>query len=157
MRIRLLKLAVAVPAALALLIPTAATSQASAVGYQVFGAQCATLAGKTLCFPGATLGHSITGSGKTITHQSASVDDNYGGGTAGGNFCNWRIDWEYRDTNNKVYYTDYGPMHYKCESLYYPIGRDDGTRRVVGQYGAACAVFWANGRRLATQCHHITA
>ncbi len=166
------KLGLAILSALALLVPMATGSQAaalrptaprvavkasSALGYQVFGAQCVTIAGKKVCWPGATLGHYVAGSGKVITYQSAVVEDNWGGGTAGGNFCNWRIDWEYRDTNGAVYFTDWGPMHYTCEGLYYTIGRSDPKYRVVGKYGAVCAVLNTNGARVAAQCHFITA
>ena len=128
----------------------------SAFGCEPFGGFCVEVGGKKVCYPGATLCHTVRGNGKTITYQDASVDDNFGGGTAGGNFCNWRIDWEYRDTNGKVYFTDAGPMHYKCEGSAYPIGRVDKKRRVVGKYGSVCAVFHASGGRRAAQCHFIT-
>lgn len=149
------RLVAAVLAVPALMLASAGAAEASALGYQVFRTKCVKIAGKDVCFPGGTLGHYIKGDKNVIVRQEASVDDNFGGGTSGGQFCNWRIDWAYLNTSNVEYSRSYGTTRFVCEG-WSVIGRVDTVRRNL-QYGKACAVLIAGGSEIARQCHYITA
>ncbi|MEW2409857.1 hypothetical protein ACIQKE_26105 [Streptomyces griseoviridis] len=101
---------------------------------------------------GCFLTHSIKGTGKRISRQLAGVDC-VGLAATFSSFCNWRIDFTYADTANRIYRTSRGATHTECKG--------DPLRRVAGRrlpaYGKACARFYVNGQRRAAQCHFITA
>ncbi len=69
---------------------------------------------------GCQLGHRIKGSGKRISYQAAAVQ---GGGLCAvkPQFCNWRIDFSYADTDGRTYKTSRGKTHNVCER--YPESR----------------------------------
>lgn len=121
--------------------PTGDVGIQSAYGVQTWGSFC--FSGK--CFPSGILEHSITGSGRTVTNEWAEAE-------AAANICNWRMDFTYFDTNNVLYSTWSGATNYTCTRVAY---RGISTDRVL-RYGRACANIYANGIRLATQCHSIT-
>jgi hypothetical protein len=51
---------------------------------------------------GCMFTHVIRGSGRRITYQNAGVDCAFVAALSSG-FCNWRIDFTYADTDNRVY------------------------------------------------------
>ncbi|MCS0634646.1 hypothetical protein NX801_03025 [Streptomyces sp. LP05-1] len=152
---RVVKCVQTVLAAGGLIAMTAEPAAASAVGYAKVVGVCYEFRGQNVCAPVTTLGHYIQGSGKRITRQEASVQDVAGGDTAGGKWCNWRIDWRYVDSNGRAYQVSRGKAHYRCDWLG-SIGRVDKTRRTLKHYGKACADFHAGGKKRASQCHYIT-
>ncbi|MBI4944138.1 MAG: hypothetical protein HY830_25640 [Actinobacteria bacterium] len=115
---------------------------------------CYSFKGVNICVPTTILVHVITGNGKKITNQEAEVQDVLGGGTAGGRFCNWRIDWKYCDTNGTNYLTSTGSTHTTCDT--FNVGRGSSADRTLASYGRACAVFYVNGTQRGKQCHNIT-
>lgn len=142
-------------AAAGMVVTVAGPAAASAVGYAKVAAFCQEFRGTEVCAPVTTLGHFIQGSGKRITREEASVQDALGADTAGGKWCNWRIDWRYSDTEGRTYLVSKGPMHTECDWLG-SIGRIDKTKRTLKHYGKACADFYAGGSKRASQCHYIT-
>jgi hypothetical protein len=66
-------------------------------------------------------------------------------------FCNWRIDYEYRDLNNVAYQTCEGKTHTHCHITG---GRDRYDQKLPGP-GKACATLWVNGTRWRTHYHAI--
>ncbi len=100
---------------------------------------------------GCMFTHIVRGGGRRITYQNAGVDCAFAGALNSG-FCNWRIDFAYADTDNRVYRTSRGRVHTEC--------RIDPMRgnspQTLPRYGKACARLHVNGTRLASQCHHIT-
>jgi hypothetical protein len=131
-------------------------SAQTAIGYAGIGSFCYSFGGRNICAPRATLGHFIQGDGRRISRQEASVDDFIGAGTAGGWYCNWRIAWQYYDTNNRLYQTVPGPLHTTCDGDTGPIGRADRSGRTLPHFGRACAQFLVNGVQRGRQCHNIT-
>ncbi|SFD62318.1 hypothetical protein [Streptomyces aidingensis] len=142
-------------AACALVIGTTTSAEASAVGYEKVSGFCFTMSGQTVCAPTATLGHYIKGDGRKIERQEASIQDVFGADTAGREWCNWRFDWRYADTNGKTYLIRKGKTHNGC-SFWSSIGRVDNTTHTLKHYGKACAAFYASGKERAVQCHNIT-
>lgn len=65
------------------------------------------------------------------------------------------LDFAYADTSNRTYKTLKGAVQVTCK-------RGGGTtrkiekNRTLAHYGKACAKFYVNGSRRATQCHYIT-
>ncbi|SMF62956.1 hypothetical protein SAMN02745830_04861 [Streptomyces sp. Amel2xC10] len=86
---------------------------------------------------GCLFTHVIRGSGKEITYENAGVDCAYVGALSSG-FCNWRIDFTYANTENKI-----DPMR-------------NNSPQTLPRYGKACAHLYVNGVRRVSQCHHIT-
>ncbi|MFE9254769.1 hypothetical protein [Streptomyces sp. NPDC006879] len=138
-----------------LMAMTAQPAAASAVGYAKVIGFCHDFRGIEACVPLTTLGHYIKGSGRNITRQEASVQDAAGADSAGGRWCNWRIDWRYSDDKGRTYSTSKGASHYRCDWLE-SIGRIDKSRRTLKHYGKACADFYVGGAKRASQCHYIT-
>ncbi|MFI2302808.1 hypothetical protein ACH5AL_28770 [Actinacidiphila glaucinigra] len=136
------------------LVAAASPASATAVGYGKVGSFCFDVKGVQLCAPGATIGHVIKGNGLSITREEASVQDIFGADSAGGKWCNWRIDWRYSDTDGKTYLIRRGPMHQSCTFMK-SVGRVDDSRRTLKHYGKACADFFASGQKRGTQCHNI--
>jgi hypothetical protein len=138
--------------------PSASTYKvASAVGYAKMNAACVSVAGKNLCWPGGLLGHTIKGSGRTITNEEASVSDLAGADVVGGVYCNWRIDFDYYDTGGNLYLSRKGTQHSSCTAITdNPIGQRQTGDITLAHYGRACAQFGANGKVQAKQCHNIT-
>ncbi|MEV3992811.1 hypothetical protein AB0J57_28280 [Streptomyces sp. NPDC049837] len=152
---RVVKYAQVFCAAAGLVATVAEPAAASAVGYAKVVGFCHDFRGAEVCAPVTTLGHFIQGKGKKITRQEASVQDVAGGDTAGGKWCNWRIDWRYSDSNGRVYKISKGRTHNRCDWLG-SIGRVDKTKRTLKHYGKACADFHVGGKKRASQCHYIT-
>ncbi|MCH0540466.1 hypothetical protein I3F58_12970 [Streptomyces sp. MUM 203J] len=101
------------------------------------------------------MGHFIQGAGKRITRQEASIQDSVGLDSAGRSWCNWRIDWRYSDTDGRTYQVSRGAIHHGCDG-WNAIGRIDKAKRTLKHYGKACADFYVNGSKHASQCHYIT-
>ncbi|WP_369233204.1 hypothetical protein AB5J56_14930 [Streptomyces sp. R21] len=130
----------------------AGSAQASATGTTTIGTFSYDFHGVGVSVPvGCFLTHTIDGSGKRITGQLAGVDC-VGVAATFSNFCNWRIDFAYADTNNRTYKTSRGATHTECRSD--PLRRN--ARQTLPKYGKACAKFFVNGKLRATQCHFIT-
>lgn len=146
--------ALAASTAVATVISFSTPASATAVGYGKVGSFCFDVKGLQLCAPGATIGHVIKGSGRTITREEASVQDILGGDTGGGKWCNWHIDWRYSDADGKTYLIRPGSMHHSCTFMT-AVGRVDDSRRTLKHYGKACADFFASGEKRGTQCHNI--
>jgi hypothetical protein len=151
---RLSRSALALSAAGATLMTAVSPASASALGYGKVGSFCYEVKGIQLCAPGATIGHLIQVQGRTITREEASVQDILGGDTAGGKWCNWRIDWSYADTDNRTYQVSKGPTENSCTFIT-SVGRIDKAKRTLKHYGKACAVFYASGVKRGSQCHNI--
>ncbi|MDJ0385854.1 hypothetical protein [Streptomyces sp. G-G2] len=108
--------------------------------------------GVTMKIPtGCMFTHIIRGTGKKITYQNAGVDCGFVGALNAG-FCNWRIDFTYADTDNKIYRTSRGTTHTECKIN--PMR--DNAPQTLPRYGKACAHISVNGVRRGSQCHHIT-
>lgn len=108
--------------------------------------------GVTMKVPtGCMFTHIVRGEGKKITYQNAGVDCGFVGALNAG-FCNWRIDFTYADTDNKIYRTSRGKTHTECEI--HPMR--DNAPQTLPRYGKACAHINVNGVRRVSQCHHIT-
>lgn len=81
----------------------AASPVPDAVGWGDINAFNYTWGGIEISLPrGCQLGHRIKGSGKRISYQAAAVQ---GGGLCAvkPQFCNWRIDFSYADTDGRTY------------------------------------------------------
>lgn len=141
-------------AAGALLLGTTPPAQASAVGYEKVKGFCIERDDRRLCIPTVTLGHYIKGKGRTIERQEASVQDVFGAETSGGEWCNWRIDFRYSDTDGKTYLIRKGKTHNTCQ--WSDVGRIDTTSHTLKHYGKACAALVVGGTDVAVQCHNIT-
>ncbi|GHE09855.1 hypothetical protein [Streptomyces alanosinicus] len=125
---------------------------AGATGTAVIGSFSYDLHGAGVKVPvGCFLTHSIEGSGKRISSELAGVDC-FGLAVTFSKFCNWRIDFGYADTENRIYKTSRGVTHTECKGD--PLRR--AGARTLPHYGKACARFYVNGRLRATQCHFIT-
>jgi hypothetical protein len=133
----------------------ASPADASAVGYAKVSGFCIPVKDHEVCLPTISLGHFIQGDDRRITRQEASVQDTVGADSTGLQWCNWRIDWRYGDTNGRTYLRSRGPMHNKC-TFGASIGRVDRSKRTLKHYGKACADFVVNGTTRASQCHYIT-
>ncbi|WP_406183973.1 hypothetical protein [Streptomyces sp. NBC_01006] len=142
--------ALATTAALAVLPP--AEAHAGAIGSTPVATFDYQVGGVTMKIPtGCMFTHIIRGDGKNITYQNAGVDCGFVGALNAG-FCNWRIDFTYSDTDNKIYRTSRGKTHTECKIN--PM-RDNAPQKLP-RYGKACAYIHVNGVRRAGQCHHIT-
>lgn len=150
----LFRTAVTVLAAGAMLVGMTTSAQASAVGYEKVKGFCIQGDGKKVCIPTVTLGHFIKGKGRKVERQEASVQDVFGADTSGGEWCNWRIDFRYSDTNAKTYLIRKGRTHNSCQ--WSDVGRVDNTSHTLKHYGKACAALVIGGRDVAVQCHNIT-
>ncbi|MBX7469106.1 hypothetical protein ACWC9H_12355 [Streptomyces sp. NPDC001251] len=140
----------ATAAALSLLCPSPA--YATAIGTTPVATFDYQVGGVTMKVPtGCMFTHIIRGGGRSITYQNAGVDCGFVGALHSG-FCNWRIDFNYADTNNRTYRTSRGRTHNECKID--PM-RNNSPQKLP-RYGKACASLHVNGVRRATQCHHIT-
>ncbi|BBC35493.1 uncharacterized protein SGFS_067870 [Streptomyces graminofaciens] len=145
------RLTTALAAAGALVLTTPTGAQASAIGstpvrtfeYSVGGVDDE---GADCMFT-----HIVRGSGRKITYQNAGVDCAFVGALSSG-FCNWRIDFTYADTNNRLYRTSRGKTHSECKID--PMRNN--SPQTLPRYGKACAHLYVNGVRCVSQCHHIT-
>ncbi|MFE3036965.1 hypothetical protein ACFXKY_35590 [Streptomyces canus] len=142
----------------AALIVTAATlgtggaAHASATGTTAVGTFDYDLHGAAVKVPvGCFFTHSIDGSGKRIDRQLAGVDC-AGLAVTFTQFCNWRIDFSYADTDNRTYKVSRGRTRAECKGN--PLRRKGA--QTLPKYGKACARFYVNGKLRAVQCHFIT-
>ncbi|MBA3487978.1 MAG: hypothetical protein H0T78_00255 [Longispora sp.] len=99
---------------------------------------------------GCFLTHGIHGKGTRVESENAGTDC-AGPGFLGGGFANWRIDFQYFDTNNHMYENNVGPINYEMTFNNF---RSINHARTM-QPGRSCAVFFSNGQELARQCHNI--
>ncbi|CAI4163743.1 hypothetical protein CCOS2040_12485 [Streptomyces albidoflavus] len=129
----------------------AASPVPDAVGWGDINAFNYTWGGIEISLPrGCQLGHRIKGSGKRISYQAAAVQ---GGGLCAvkPQFCNWRIDFSYADTDGRTYKTSRGKTHNVCER--YP--ERQAAKQTLPHYGKACAKIYVNSSLRGTQCHYI--
>ncbi|MGW8379667.1 hypothetical protein [Streptomyces sp. ODS28] len=132
-------------------LATAGPASATAVGTTPIGSFSYSFQGATIKVPtGCFLTHRIGGSGKKIKDEMAGVDC-AGPAAIFSKFCNWRMDFTYANTSNKVYKTSKGKTHTECKGN--PLRH--GKAQTLPKYGKACAKFYVNGVHKATQCHFI--
>ncbi len=131
----------------ALLVSTLAPSSAaaSAYGIQYWGAFTVNIGGQNIGIPSGQLAHKVNGSGTRIDSEWAHI-------TTGPGFCNWRVDYVYRDAENGREYrripTD---TQYRCDTwAYAPTVYPGVVRR-----GTACAELFRSGAFVTRQCHSI--
>lgn len=133
-------------------VATTGPARASATGSTAIGSFTYEVRGAAVKIPvGCFLTHGIEGSGKRVTSQLGGVDC-VGVAATFSQFCNWRIDFAYADTDNRTYETSRGATHAVCESA--PLRH--GGARTLSAYGKACAKLFLSGKLRATQCHYIT-
>lgn len=131
---------------------TAGAAYATAVGTTPVRTFEYSVGGMTVKVPtGCVFTHAIRGSGRKITYQNAGVDCAFVGALSSG-FCNWRIDFTYSDTDNKVYRTSRGVTHSECKID--PMRNN--SPQTLPRYGRACAYLYVGGVRRVSQCHHVT-
>ncbi|MFD3453747.1 hypothetical protein ACFWVC_16385 [Streptomyces sp. NPDC058691] len=126
--------ALAASTAVATVISFSTPASATAVGYAKVVGFCFDAQGTQLCLPATTLGHFVQGSGRHIDRQEASVQDAFGIDSAGGAWCNWRIDYRYSDLNGRTYLVSRGQTHTRC-TAHSSIGRVDRTHHTLKHYG----------------------
>ncbi|MFJ9538018.1 hypothetical protein ACIRPX_12240 [Streptomyces sp. NPDC101225] len=146
------RLATALTAAGALLLTAPTNASAGAVGTTPVKTFDYSVGGMTVKVPtGCLFTHVIRGSGRRITYQNAGVDCAFVGALGSG-FCNWRIDFTYRDTSNRTYRTSRGRTHNECKID--PMRNN--SPQTLARYGKACARLYVNGVPRVSQCHSIT-
>ncbi|MFI6206993.1 hypothetical protein ACIBAI_11365 [Streptomyces sp. NPDC051041] len=146
------RLVTALAAAGGLVLAVPAGAHATAIGSAPVRTFEYSVGGATMKIPtGCMFTHIIRGSGRRITYQNAGVDCAFVGAVSS-RFCNWRIDFTYADTNNRIYRTSRGRTHNECRID--PM-RSNSPQRLP-RYGKACAHLHVNGVRRVSQCHHIT-
>ncbi|MFI2434306.1 hypothetical protein [Streptomyces sp. NPDC018693] len=146
------RLTAALAAAGTLVLAAPAGAHATAVGSTPVRTFEYSVGGMTMKVPtGCMFTHIIRGSGKKITYQNAGVDCGFVGALSAG-FCNWRIDFTYADTDNRMYRTSRGKTHSECKID--PMRNN--SSQSLPRYGKACANLYVNAVRRASQCHHIT-
>lgn len=125
----------------------------SAFGTEPISSFSYSLDGTTFKIPtGSFLSHYIDGSGKRINAERAGVD-RVGPAYWTGMICNWRIDFDYYDLNQKHYKHNRGETHTTCD--WSPF-RSYNVATQLAHNGQACAVFYVMNAQRARQCHYIT-
>ncbi|MBW3609332.1 MAG: hypothetical protein KY463_13490 [Actinobacteria bacterium] len=119
-------------------------ASASATGYAFWAPFGINIGGQTIGVPSGQLTHVIVGSGTYISRERAHILTKPG-------FCNWRVDFVYKNVHNRVYRrigtrTKYGCDTQRWAPTVYP-GR---VRR-----GTACAQLYRSGVFVVKQCHSI--
>lgn len=146
------RLATTLGAAGALVLGMATGAQAGAIGTTPVRTFEYSVGGVTMKVPtGCMFTHIIRGGGRKITYQNAGVDCAFVAALSSG-FCNWRIDFTYADTNNRLYRTSRGRTHNECKID--PMRNN--SPQTLPRYGKTCAHLYVNGVRRVRQCHHIT-
>ena len=113
--------------------------------------------GATIDVPVAAgyLYHQVTGSGLTITNETAAYVPSPGIGFVWNiQICNWRIDFQNRQ-GSTILTTSTGATYYNCTPLGIGIGRTNGSTRTLG-VGDECARLYVGYVYRGEQCHHIT-
>ncbi|MFF9057882.1 hypothetical protein ACF09K_04110 [Streptomyces sp. NPDC014882] len=146
------RLATALTTVAVVLLSGSPNAQAGAAGSTPVQTFQYSVGGMTMKIPtGCMFTHIIRGSGRKITYQNAGVDCAFVGALSSG-FCNWRIDFTYADTGNRIYRASRGRTHSECKID--PMRNN--SRQTLPRYGKACARLFVNGIKRAGQCHHIT-
>jgi len=131
----------------ALLVIVLAPSSASASAYapQYWGAFTVNVGGQNIGIPSGQLAHKVNGSGARIDSEWAHITTTPG-------FCNWRVDYVYRDAeNNREYRRIRTATQYGCDTwAYAPSVYPGNVRR-----GTACAQLYRSGAYVTRQCHSI--
>ncbi|MGQ5638218.1 MULTISPECIES: hypothetical protein [unclassified Streptomyces] len=97
------RIVTALAASCALVLTTPAGAEATSIGTAPVHTFEYSVGGVTVKVPtGCMFTHVIRGSGRRITYQNAGVDCAFVAALSSG-FCNWRIDFTYADTDNRVY------------------------------------------------------
>lgn len=128
----------------AVMAPSSAS--ASAYGIQYWTKFNVSIGGQTIGVPAGQLAHQVNGGGDNITSEWAHI-------TTAPGFCNWRVDYVYRDANNgEEYRRIRGTTHNGCDTWAYAETVYPGKVR----YGTACAELYRSGAFVTRQCHSIT-
>jgi hypothetical protein len=149
---RILGLRLAALTAATLVTATPAPAHASATGSTPISSFSYSIGGVTIAIPnGCFFTHRISGDGQRIDAENAGTDC-VGPGFWSAGFCNWRINFEYFNTDNQWYGTNQGDLNSACN--FSTFRTDTRSHRLPGP-GRACAVFMVNGAERARQCHSI--
>jgi hypothetical protein len=136
-------LAIVISALLVTVLPPS-HAYASAYGVQYWGAFTVNIGGQNVGIPSGQLAHDITGSGTYIRQEWAHITTKPG-------FCNWRVDYVYRDVNNREYRRIRTPTQLGCDTWAYAPTVYPGAVRS----GTACAQLYRSGVYVTRQCHSI--
>ena len=120
-------------------------ASADAYGIQYWGGFTANIKGQSVGIPRGQLAHQIRGHRLRIDSEWAHI-------TTGPGFCNWRVDYVFRDAeNNREYRRIRTPTQSGCDMwAYAPTVRPGRVRR-----GTACAQLYRSGAYVTRQCHSI--
>jgi len=132
-------------AALLVIVLAPSSASASAYGVQYWGAFTVNVGGQNIGIPSGQLAHKVNGSGARIDSEWAHITTTPG-------FCNWRVDYVYRDAeNNREYRRIRTATQYGCDTwAYAPSVYPGNVRR-----GTACAQLYRSGAYVTRQCHSI--
>jgi hypothetical protein len=117
---------------------------ASAYGIQYWGAFTVNIGGQNVGIPSGQLAHQVSGSGVRINSEWAHITTKPG-------FCNWRVDYVYRDVFNREYRRIPTATKLGCDTWAYAPTVYPGTVRS----GTACAELHRSGVFVTRQCHSI--
>jgi hypothetical protein len=138
-------LATALTAAAMLLVVIApSTASASAYGIQYWAPFGVSIGGQTIGIPTGQLAHQVSGSGLTINSEWAHITTKPG-------FCNWRVDYVYKDLNGAEYRRIRTATKTGCDTWAYAPTVYPGRVRA----GTACAQLYRSGAYVTRQCHSI--
>jgi len=132
-------------AALLVIVLAPSSASASAYGVQYWGAFTVNVGGQNIGIPSGQLAHKVNGSGARIDSEWAHITTTPG-------FCNWRVDYVYRDAeNNREYRRIRTATQYGCDTwAYAPSVYPGNVRR-----GTACAQLYRSGAYVTRQCHSV--
>lgn len=128
--------------------PSPQTSLRSAWGHQVIGGFTFGFKGLSLTIPSGTLAHEIQGGSTYIRQEAAQYLL-----LASANICNYRIDFQNRDLNGKIWSTDRGATQNSC-AWRTSVVRELNVPRHV-KPGHQCARLYVGGIFRGEQCHNI--
>jgi hypothetical protein len=145
-RLGMRRLLVAALTACALLFAVLApgSASASAYGVQYWGAFTVSIGGQNVGIPSGQLAHRINGSGTYINSEWAHITTKPG-------FCNWRVDYVYRDVYNVEYRRIGTATKLGCDTWAYAPTVYPGRVRS----GTACAQLYRSGVYVTRQCHSV--
>jgi len=122
----------------------AAPASASAYGVQYWGFFTVNIRGQSIGVPSGQLAQDIDGAGTYINSEWAHITTTPG-------FCNWRVDYVYRTSYNRVYRRIRTATQYGCDMWAYAPTVHPGRVRP----GTACAQLYRSGVYVTRQCHSI--
>jgi hypothetical protein len=138
-------------------VQAAANSKRSACGSEpipAFNLTVGTGAEVSVPIPSGYLTHCTDGTGLRIRSETALYTAAPSLiGAVKGKACNWRIDFAYRDTSNRLYKTVKGKTHQACD---FTAGVRVDMKNKKFRAGTTCAVLWISGKKIGSQCHYLT-